>query len=114
MKSNYVKIIIYTKVAKYETTIDPIATATQNNVNVVDGPVITTIGRNEDNSADLLNNDKQTTYKNEASTPFNTNQTGDRKNQTIPGLEVESNINFASTSAFYAIIFTIIGNKIYM
>ena len=96
--------------AKYETTGYPIATATQKNVDIVDGSLVTTLSNNEDNSANLLNSNKQTTNKNEASTQFDTNQTVDNNNQTLPGLELEPNINFARTSVFYAIIFAIIGN----
>ena len=75
--------------------------------------MVTTLGSNGDNSADLINSNKQTTYKIEVSTSFDTNQTVDNMNQTIPGLEVEPNINFASTSVFYAIVFAIIGNEVY-
>ena len=96
--------------AKYETTGYPIATATQKNVDIVDGSLVTTLSNNENNSANLLNSNKQTTNKNEAPTQFDTNQTVDNNNQTLPGLELGPNINFASTSVFYAIIFAIIGN----
>ena len=85
------KYYFYSKEARFDVTEPP----TSNN--------------NEDNLTEVPQSEQHTTYKNDVSTLSDDNQTLVDKNQTLSELEVGTNINFAQTSIFYAVIFSVIG-----
>ena len=67
------------------------------------------IGHNSDTVAELINAGNQGPNNNGASTNNPLNETNENQNNTIPSLDIEPNIAFAKTSAFYAILFAVIG-----
>ena len=99
------------KEANFDTKSSTVQTLT-NAEDRSDNIVLSIQNSNEDNpTSSGLENNRYTTYKNDASTLFDCNQTLCNNNQTLPNLEVEPSISFAKTSGFYALIFLIIGNK---
>ena len=67
------------------------------------------LGNNSETVAELINAGNQGPNINGASTNNPLNETNENQNNTIPSLDIEPNIAFAKTSAFYAILFAVIG-----
>ena len=86
-------LYFYSKEASFDTTAT--STSNANNANLAEEP----------------QSEQYTTYKNQISTLADNNATLADKNQTLSELEI-GNINFAKTSIFYAVIFSVIGTNI--
>ena len=67
------------------------------------------IANNSENVAELIDVGNQAPNNNGASTNSPLNETNANQNNTLPSLDIEPNIAFAKTSAFYAILFAVIG-----
>ena len=67
------------------------------------------IVNSSENVAELINVENQAPNNNGDSTNSPLNETNSNQNDTLPGLDIEPNIAFAKTSAFYAILFAVIG-----